>query len=451
MFLKDHVSELLFVCSCALSGLNWCACAGSTTPKCGRPSWRSSAASMTTWRRFSRRWASSTARITNLRTWKSWTWRTWKPWRTFLWSRPPPCSPSLPLWPPLNSAHLRPRAPPPQAARPRRLPPPAPQTSTRSLRLRQTGPRWFSRARLTRPSLTLTWTGAVRTSVPCPSRRLADRRFPDTSVSVCQATVWSPEKKYEIKRRGKTKWYKLRVQAINLFNHTSTDKVWISLFFVYFDWIVELIDMNSFVISADWITDWKTMTVTLALDWLTVFVTFYYFSKLPKLVWRPIRASSGTVALLRHALHISKRIQQRSTCSCLCFQRRASKLEMFFLPPVLEVCSHDPNMCNLVEKKFSNLPNVFLFFMLSNCQKWTRPQAIQDADVSSSEKIWRNLALLHLLTNGEMQHCISVSAISALQWMGAVRMRVQTADKKSQSAPLQSISSHLVKWKAACL
>ncbi len=30
---------------------------------------------------------------------------------------------------------------------------------------------------------------------------------------------------------------------------------------------------------------------------------------------------------------------------------------------------------------------------------------------------------------GEMEHCITVSAMDALQWMGAVRMRVQTADK----------------------
>ncbi len=29
----------------------------------------------------------------------------------------------------------------------------------------------------------------------------------------------------------------------------------------------------------------------------------------------------------------------------------------------------------------------------------------------------------------EMQHCITVSAMDALQWMGAVRMRVQTSDK----------------------
>ncbi len=40
---------------------------------------------------------------------------------------------------------------------------------------------------------------------------------------------------------------------------------------------------------------------------------------------------------------------------------------------------------------------------------------------------------------------ISVSAMDALQWMGAVRMRVQTADKNitiihKWSTPLQSIS-----------
>lgn len=158
----------------------------------------------------------------------------------------------------------------------------------------------------------------------------------------------------------------MRVQAINFFNHTSTDKVWISLFFVYF----ELIDMNSFVISADWITDWKTMTFTLALDRLTVFVTFCYFSKLPKLVWRSIRASRGTVALLRNALRISKRIQRRSTCSCLCFQRHVSRLGVRVpLPPILVVkLNLDTEIFGFhslqiiwlrnIVKKFSNLPNV---------------------------------------------------------------------------------------------
>ncbi len=49
---------------------------------------------------------------------------------------------------------------------------------------------------------------------------------------------------------------------------------------------------------------------------------------------------------------------------------------------------------------------------------YMHPQAMQDIDefVSSSEQIWRNVALHHLL-------------MDPLQWMGAVRMRVQTADK----------------------
>ncbi len=49
---------------------------------------------------------------------------------------------------------------------------------------------------------------------------------------------------------------------------------------------------------------------------------------------------------------------------------------------------------------------------------YRHPQAMQDVDelVSSSEQIWRNVALHHLL-------------MDPLQWMGAVRMRVQTVDK----------------------
>ncbi len=52
--------------------------------------------------------------------------------------------------------------------------------------------------------------------------------------------------------------------------------------------------------------------------------------------------------------------------------------------------------------------------------KCTHPQAIQDVDdfVSSSEQILRT--------------CITRSAMDPLQWMGAVRTRVQTADKTSQ-------------------
>ncbi len=53
---------------------------------------------------------------------------------------------------------------------------------------------------------------------------------------------------------------------------------------------------------------------------------------------------------------------------------------------------------------------------MKSCWEFTHPQTIQDVDefVSSSEQILRNLALHHLIT---------------LQWMGAVTMRVQTADK----------------------
>ncbi len=51
--------------------------------------------------------------------------------------------------------------------------------------------------------------------------------------------------------------------------------------------------------------------------------------------------------------------------------------------------------------------------------KFTHPRAIQDVDefVSSSEQILRNLAL----------H--TCSPMDPLQWMGAVRLIVQTADK----------------------
>ncbi len=47
--------------------------------------------------------------------------------------------------------------------------------------------------------------------------------------------------------------------------------------------------------------------------------------------------------------------------------------------------------------------------------------AIQDVDdfVSSSEQIWRNLAY------------VTCSPVDPLQWMGAVRMRVQTAEVKN--------------------
>ncbi len=73
-------------------------------------------------------------------------------------------------------------------------------------------------------------------------------------------------------------------------------------------------------------------------------------------------------------------------------------------------------------------------------------QPIQDVDefVSSWEQFWRNVALHH-----------TCSEMYALQWMGAVRMRVQAADKNItiiiHTTPVQSISECLEKWKAVCL
>ncbi len=49
-----------------------------------------------------------------------------------------------------------------------------------------------------------------------------------------------------------------------------------------------------------------------------------------------------------------------------------------------------------------------------------------DEFVSSSEQIWWNVTLQHLLN------------MDALQWMGAVRTRVQTADKNITSNPHHS-------------
>ncbi len=61
-----------------------------------------------------------------------------------------------------------------------------------------------------------------------------------------------------------------------------------------------------------------------------------------------------------------------------------------------------------------------LFKKLSNQLRMYSPQAIQHVDefISSSEQIWRNVSLY-----------ISCSPMDHLQWMGAVRKRVQTADK----------------------
>ncbi len=44
-------------------------------------------------------------------------------------------------------------------------------------------------------------------------------------------------------------------------------------------------------------------------------------------------------------------------------------------------------------------------------------------------KLWPSGWVCIFIRFGEMYHCISVSAMDALQWMGAVRMRVHTTDK----------------------
>ncbi len=54
------------------------------------------------------------------------------------------------------------------------------------------------------------------------------------------------------------------------------------------------------------------------------------------------------------------------------------------------------------------------------CLKLTHPQTIQNVDefVSYSEQVWR-----------EIKHYINYSP-DPMQWMGAVRTRVQTTDRK---------------------
>ncbi len=64
---------------------------------------------------------------------------------------------------------------------------------------------------------------------------------------------------------------------------------------------------------------------------------------------------------------------------------------------------------DILKGKFSQKWNI--------CWKCTHPQVIQDAD-----------EFLQLNRDGEIQHCITCLPMDALQWMGAVRMRVQTAD-----------------------
>ncbi len=55
------------------------------------------------------------------------------------------------------------------------------------------------------------------------------------------------------------------------------------------------------------------------------------------------------------------------------------------------------------------------------------------------------IEFLHWNTCGEIQHCISVSAMDALQWMGAVRMRVQSPSVNINAVNKSSIKMFLTK------
>ncbi len=67
-------------------------------------------------------------------------------------------------------------------------------------------------------------------------------------------------------------------------------------------------------------------------------------------------------------------------------------------------------------------------------------QAIQDVDefLYTQNRFW------------EMYYYITCSPMDSLQWMGAIRMRVQTADKNITSNPQHS-SPPVNVLKAACL
>ncbi len=99
----------------------------------------------------------------------------------------------------------------------------------------------------------------------------------------------------------------------------------------------------------------------------------------------------------------------------------------------LEITERWAHVFDSVLNSFNQInTEVFKWKFTSNTLKLIHPQATQDGDelVSSAEQIWRNVALHHLLTNG--------------QWMGAVRMRVQTADKTSHNPHYSSPSVNIL-------
>ncbi len=84
-----------------------------------------------------------------------------------------------------------------------------------------------------------------------------------------------------------------------------------------------------------------------------------------------------------------------------------------------QCCSY-PNQTNCVCTIGLNISIYLIYKPLKEqfTQKWT-----------FAENVFTIGWVCFFIRFGEMCLCISVSAINALQWMGAVRMRVQTADK----------------------
>ncbi len=75
------------------------------------------------------------------------------------------------------------------------------------------------------------------------------------------------------------------------------------------------------------------------------------------------------------------------------------------------------------------------------CWKCTHPQAIQDVD---------EFFIFFIRT--DLEKCIiACSSMDPLQWMGAVRMRVQTAEKKHHNNPHNASPSFNILWNMSLL
>ncbi len=75
------------------------------------------------------------------------------------------------------------------------------------------------------------------------------------------------------------------------------------------------------------------------------------------------------------------------------------------------------------------------------CWKCTHPQAIQDVD-----------EFFFFFIRTDLEKCIiACSSMDPLQWMGAVRMRVQTAEKKHHNNPHNASPSFNILWNMSLL